>query len=290
MTTAAAPNSLDFEKPLLSEIDIFGCTHVGRVRKTNADHFLIATFHRAMKVHASSLPGDNLATFSPDSRGLIAMVADGVGGLARGEDGSAQATDAAARFLLEMREISLQAEPEREAEVIERLRTLATGAHQRLLAFAQRVGSAAATTITMMIAIWPRLFIVHAGDSRGYRLRDGVFEQFTTDQTMAQAMIDAGAMSRETAERSNLKNILISALGGSQFDMQVVTSDLRRSDRFLLCTDGLTRYVSDEEIKELLASRQTAESICHRLRDLALERGGADNVTVIVAGPRMVGG
>jgi serine/threonine protein phosphatase PrpC len=285
MTTAAL-DRLDFEKPLPSDIDVFGCTHVGRVRAANADHFLIASFHRAMKVHATSLPADVTTVLSPDSRGFVAMVADGVGSLAHGEDGSAQATDAAARFLLEMREVCLQAEPEREPEVLDRLRTLANNAHHRLLEFGNEMGSAAATTITMLIAIWPRVFVVHAGDSRCYRMRDGRFEQLTTDQTMAQAMIDSGAMSRDAAEASNLKNILISALGAAQFDMQVVTSDLRRSDRFLLCTDGLTRYVSDDEIAAYVGSTQSAESICSTLRDLALERGGGDNVTVIVGGPR----
>jgi len=98
---------------------------------------------------------------------------------------------------------------------------------------------------------------------------------------MAQAMIDAGAMSREAAEASNLKHILISALGSSQIDIQVTTSDIRRSDRYLLCTDGLTRYVSDGEIHEKLASEIGSENVCRTLLDLALERGGSDNVTVI---------
>jgi protein phosphatase len=234
-----------------------------------------------MRVHGSSLPGENFTVFSPDSRGFIALVADGVGGLEHAEDGSAQATNAAARYLVEMSEISLQAEPQREGELVERLRTLATQAHQNLLAFAERVGSVAATTMTMMIVVWPRVFIVHAGDSRCYRLRDGRLEQITTDQTMAQAMIDAGAMSREAAEASNLKHILISALGSSQIDIQVTTSDMRRSDRHFLCTDGLTRYVSDGEIHEKLASDIGSEQVCRTLLDLALERGGSDNITVI---------
>src|SRR5688572_29321541 len=100
--TTTAPDSLDFQKPPLSEVDVYGCTHKGHVRKTNADHFLIASFHRAMRVHASSLPSESGTMLSPDTRGFVAMVADGVGGLAHGEEGSAQATDAAARYLLEM--------------------------------------------------------------------------------------------------------------------------------------------------------------------------------------------
>ena len=97
-------------------------------------------------------------------------------------------------------------------------------------------------------------------------------------------------MSREVAENSNLKNILVSALGSSQFEMQVVTSDVRRSDRFLLCTDGLTRYVSDDEIAALVAAPRSAEDVCTTLRDLALERGGGDNVTIICGGPRVTPG
>jgi serine/threonine protein phosphatase PrpC len=283
-TSSIDPAAL--KKPLPDEIDVFGVTHQGKVRKNNADHFLVASFHRAMRVHASSLPPDALPPFSKDSRGFLFLVADGVGGLTHAEHGSAQVTDAVARYLVDMGEISLATEPQRESEVVERLRTSVGQAHARLCEFALEAGGAAATTITMLIAIWPRAFIVHAGDSRAYRLRDGVLEQMTTDQTMAQVMVDAGAMSRETADASRLKHVLVSAVGSSPFDMQVVALDLRRNDRIFLCTDGLTRHVSDAEIRDHVASDVGAERVCRDLLQLALDRGGDDNITIVTGRAR----
>jgi protein phosphatase len=282
MTTTAVETTT-LRKPLPSEIDVAGLTHPGRVRATNADHFLVGSFHRAIKVHASSLDGGALPPLSTDSRGYLLLVADGVGGLTHAKDGSAQATDCVARFFLDSGEISLQANPEREAEVIDRLRTSVSRAHEMLLAFGENSGGAAATTITVWFGLWPRGFVVHAGDSRCYLLRDGVLERKTTDQTMAQVMIDAGAMSREAAEGSRLKHVLVSAVGSSQLDLQVGAFDLKWGDRWLLCTDGLTRHVSDDEIAEHLGADETAEDVCRRLIALALERGGEDNITVVVA-------
>ncbi len=285
MTTIAVESST-LRKPLPSEIDVFGLTHAGHVRKTNADHFLVASFHRAIKVHASSLDGGALPPLSTDSRGYIFLVADGVGGLLHARDGSAHATDSIARYFLDGSEISLQSNPEREPEVIERLRASVTSVHEALLAFADKTGGAAATTITVWFGLWPRGFVVHAGDSRCYLLRDGTLDRLTTDQTMAQVMIDAGAMSREAAEGSRLKHVLVSAVGSSQLDLQVVAFDLRHGDRWLLCSDGLTRHVSEDEIREHLGGRESAAATCRRLLDLALARGGQDNVTIIVARPR----
>src|SRR6185437_12220783 len=96
-----------------------------------------------------------------------------------------------------MSEISLQAGPDRSSEVVDRLRTAMMDAHQSLLDLAADDGGGAgtaATTLTIAFAVWPRMFLMHAGDSRFYRLHDAALTQLTTDQTMAQVMIDAGAM------------------------------------------------------------------------------------------------
>src|SRR3954470_15729066 len=104
-------------KPLLDQIDVYGCTHKGKVRQTNADHFLVASFHRAILVHAASVPPDSLPAFSPDTRGFVGLVADGVGSMVYGAKGSEQITAAIARYLTEMSEVSLVDEPSREQEV-----------------------------------------------------------------------------------------------------------------------------------------------------------------------------
>jgi protein phosphatase len=104
----------------------------------------------------------------------------------------------------------------------------------------------------------------------------------TKDQTMAQAMIDAGVFSAHTAEESRLKHVLYSALGGSQANPDVLTADLQWDDLMLLCTDGLTKHVSDEQIQQELLIGGSAETMCRRLVDLALAGGGTDNVTVVI--------
>lgn len=268
-------------KPLLKQLDVFGCTHKGLVRPTNADHFLVASFHRAILVHAASVPADSLPAFSPDSRGFVFLVADGVGSMRDGAEGSARVTDTIARCLTEMSEISLITEPSREKEVGALLRDAVSKTHAALQAHARASGSGAATTITVCHVIWPCVFVAHAGDSRAYRLRDGKLQRMTTDHTMAQAMIDSGTMTQQAAERSRFKNVLLSAVGGSALDLDVTTSQVRIGDRWLLCTDGLTRHVTEDEIRDVLAADHGSRTTCERLIEMTLERGGEDNVTVI---------
>src|ERR1043166_8691738 len=145
-------NATDAEhvKPLAAEIDVHGLTHRGLVRAVNADHFLVASFRRAMEVHASSLPPESFPPFSADTRGFVFLVADGVGAMPNAKEGSAQAADAVARYLVDMGEVSMQADPERETEVTERLGALVARAHQRLMDFAEEAGGTAATTLTMV--------------------------------------------------------------------------------------------------------------------------------------------
>jgi protein phosphatase len=274
------------EKPLLSQIDVWGCTHKGLVRESNADHFLVASFHRAILVHAASVPAESLPAFSPDSRGFVLLVADGVGSMAHGAQGSARITDAIARYLTEMAEVSLLAQPNQEQEVMQRLRDTVARTHVELQEFAHEAGAGAATTITVCHFIWPCAFIAHAGDSRAYRLRSGRLERMTTDQTMAQAMIDSGTMSREAAEASRFRNVLLSAVGGTSLDLDVTTADLHRNDRWLLCSDGLTKHVTDEEIRDILAADHGSQTTCEKLIDLTLKRGAEDNVTVIASRAR----
>jgi protein phosphatase len=268
-------------KPTDDRIDVYGLTHPGHKRTENADHFLVASLHRAMRVHATSLDAAEMPPMSSDSRGYLLLVADGVGGLARAKEGSAHATDAIARFLLEMNEVTYPVDAAGEAVIVERLRGFVQHVHESLREeFEQnRVGTA--TTITIALGMWPRAFIVHAGDSRCYRMRGGELQRLTSDQTLAQALIDAGALKPDAEPVARLKNTLVSALGSSQLEVQIVTDQLRPADQWLLCTDGLTRHVSDEEIADRMRKPGTAEQVCRDLIQLALDRGGDDNVTVI---------
>jgi protein phosphatase len=288
--SSSVTDSRGLPKPLPAEIDVCGLTHRGRVRSENADHFLIASFHRAMQVHNSSIPDTAFTALSSDSRGYVFLVADGVGAFAQAANGSARAIRSVAQYLVDMSEVSLSADPEREEEIVSQVRGALVEAHETLLKLDEEgIPGSAVTTLTMLVAVWPRAYIVHVGDSRAYRLRDGALEQLTTDQTMAQMMIDSGEWTRAIADASPLKHVLVSALGSQQVDPQVRALPLERQDVMLLCTDGLTKHVNDDEIREHLLRDGSAETMCRALIELALSRGGADNVTVVIGKARQSG-
>ena len=269
------------QRPTLAEVDVFGLTHPGLVRRTNADHFLVASLHRTLHVHATSL-GGGIGPQETESRGFLLLVADGVGGLAGAAEGSARAVATVAQHLLHATELCSQMAVANENDAIRNLREAVTDAHRALLA-ATDEGVPTASTLTMFASFWPRAFVVHVGDSRAYRYRDGALDRLTTDQTFAQMMVESGALTPAGAEASHLKHVLWSALGSQEVVPEVHITDVTRRGIVLLCTDGLTSHVNDNEIKAHLASCTSAEGTCRALVDLALARGGKDNVTVVIA-------
>ena len=144
-----------------------------------------------------------------------------------------------------------------------------------------------ATTLTMVTLVWPRAYIVHVGDSRAMYLHDGWLRPLTRDQTMGEAMVDAGAMTEEQAARSSLSQTLYSALGAEDMMPSVGLVDFTVGDVLMICSDGLTKHVSDNRITSILGQPWTAEMMTRTLVQEALDGGGSDTVTVIVA--RMIG-
>lgn len=269
-------------RPAMSRIDVFGITHQGYVRKENADHFFIGSFHRTLRIHGTSFPADDIGPQETESRGFLMLVADGVGSLQASAEGSAHALAVVTSHLLHASEIcSNMALSDREAAIAE-LKTAVGRAHEALHEAAEREGKGpSATTLTMYAAFWPMGFVVQVGDSRMYRLRGDKFERLTSDQTMAQMMVEAGAMTPSQAEGSHLKHVLWSAVGSQEAVPEVLVTDLDLRDRSLLCSDGLTKHVNDDEIRDYLSRDMSSEEMCRALLNLALERGGTDNVTVV---------
>jgi PPM family protein phosphatase len=282
MSSTVTHEATTMQRPTLAEIDAFGLTHPGLVRPTNADQFLVASLHRTLRVHCTSL-GGGVGAQETESRGLLLLVADGVGGLAGAADGSARVVTTVAQHLLHATELCSQMAVSNENDAVATLTEAVAHAHRALLTTIDDDGTSHASTLTMFASFWPRAFVVHVGDSRAYRYRDGVLERLTTDQTFAQMMVQAGALTPAGAEASHLKHVLWSAIGSQEVVPEVHVTDLTRRGVVLLCTDGLTTNVSDDEIKAHLASCTSAEETCHKLVDLALARGGQDNVTVVIA-------
>lgn len=272
------------ERPTRDSIDVFGLSEVGKVRTENQDHFLIASLHKTMNVIQTSLPDDAMGELTSPSRGYVFLVADGVGGMPGGREASRTALNAIVDYVLRAMDLYVQLDPDVEPEFLAELQRSVELSHEAVREAGEsdddRLGMA--TTLTMVCIRWPRGYLVHVGDSRCYRLRDGILELLTKDQTMAQAMVDAGALSPDQAEQSGLKHVLYSAIGATRADPFTLTTDVRWDDVMLLCSDGVTKHVNDDEIREALLRQGSAESAARELVDLALSRGGTDNTTVVV--------
>ena len=279
MTAGPAP-----ERPQGDQIDVFGLTHQGNVRTENQDHFLVGSIHKSMTIRQTSLPEESLGDLRSPSRGYVFLVADGVGGVPGGREASRTALGAIVDYVLQAMDLYIQLEPQVEPVFLADLVHAVERSHEAVRAAGQADEEFAgmATTLTMVCIRWPRGYLVHVGDSRCYRLREGKLELLTRDQTMAQAMIDAGALSADQAERSSLKHVLYSALGATRAEPFTLSTDVRWDDVMLLCSDGLTKHVSDDEIRTMLAAPESAETTARALLALALERGGSDNTTLIV--------
>jgi len=283
--TTTGSNPAIGQRPRDDELDLFGITHPGLVREENQDHFLLCTVHPQVVVHGTSLPDQDEMALRGQRLATVMLVADGVGGSAAGSKASRLATQAVTRFVASSLRSYHAAGSASEGELMEALRAAATEAHDAVCAEAeaQEGGRTMATTLSLGVVIWPWLYVVQVGDSRCYCYQDGKLRQVTRDQTLAQELVDKGVMSRENAQQSPLTHVLSSAIGSSQAVPEITRVDVReRGTVILLCTDGLTKHVSDAEIAEHLGAMRSADQVCKALLRLALDRGGSDNVTLVV--------
>jgi serine/threonine protein phosphatase PrpC len=274
------------------ELDLFGLTHPGKVREENEDHFLACTVHPEVFVHGTSLPNVGQLPLRGERLAVIVLVADGVGGESGGSVASRIATEAVTRYVSSTLRCYHAAGSSNEEIFLDALRTAALEAHNAVLAEASHhpEETRMATTLTLGISVWPWLYVVQLGDSRCYYYWNGKLHQVTRDQTVAQDLVDQGIMPRERLQGSPYRHVLSSAVGAQDALPEVTRVRIDRYGSVLLfCSDGLTKHVSDEEIGQSIASHARAEDICHSLLDLALERGGTDNITIVVGRRRMAG-
>ena len=261
-------------------VEAAGLSHAGKVRATNEDRFAIMTVQKSVRLRATNLQDTAVLDKLGGPEVHIFVVADGMGGQPHGELASGVAVRSVVEYLAETVNCLQDFDVEREQTFLDTLATAVWRGHERLTEMFPEPGGPA-TTLTMATLIWPRAYIVHVGDSRGYFLRKGVLRQFTRDQTMGEELVDSGAFTEQQARTAGWYRILTSGVG-SALSPTVGLIDLAEGDTLLLCTDGLTRHVPDERIAALLAAG-TAGSAAQSLVDAALEAGGRDNVTVVVA-------
>jgi protein phosphatase len=279
-----APSSPSDRKPFDDEIDVYGLTHAGKVRPDNQDHFLICALRKQMVIHQTSLPETEHLMAGPERLAFLAMVADGVGGGARGEEASRLALEAVTQYVSGTMRCYYAAGSADDLEFSEALQEGALQCHAEL----KRRGDedpeyrGMATTLTLFLGVWPRAYLLQVGDSRCYVYRNGELRQITRDQTMAQELIDLGVLARADAAATRFARTLSSSLGGRQTDPVVTRFDNNWGTVVMLCSDGLTAHVSDERIRERLRSMTSAKQVCEDLLREALEGGGSDNITIIV--------
>jgi PPM family protein phosphatase len=283
LITASIPAGSSL-RPRDEEVDLFGLTHVGRVRKKNQDHFMLCTVHPQVLIHGTSLPAPEQLPLRGQRLATLMLVADGVGSGAGGGEASQLAVESITSYVSSTLRCYHAAGQSQGGEFEEALRAAAIEAHTAVRAEAasreEPIGMA--TTMTLAIVTWPWVYVVQVGDSRCYHYLNGALRQVTRDQTMAQALVDEGALPHESLKTSPLSHVLVSAIGGEAARPEVTRLDIKDRDSvLLLCSDGLTKHVPDAEIAGHIGAMQSSEQLCRGLLDLVLERGGSDNVTIL---------
>jgi serine/threonine protein phosphatase PrpC len=267
-------------------LEYAGKSDIGRLRKNNEDQFLIADLMKQLRVAQTSLTGAHLGGWSAGAMGHLLVVADGMGGIAGGEIASGLAVETISWYVAKTMPWFFRFQDGREKELEAEL-VHAVEACQQTVADAAAESSfrQMGTTLTMAYVLWPRLYVVHAGDSRCYLHRAGKLVRMTKDHTVAQRALDEGILTEEQAKTSVLGNTLWNCIGGGTDGVRadVYHATLHPGDEVLLCTDGLTRKLTDAHICGILACSSTPDVAVGALITAANEAGGEDNITAIVA-------
>lgn len=263
-----------------------GCTDAGRVKDTNQDSYLI---------EVADTPLEDVA---------LAAVADGMGGLRKGELASATAVRHLATWFEERLPLSLEVLDSSVEGFQQFIEGQWAGFVQDLNLDIMRYGLAESmnlgTTLTAMLALGARYSILHVGDSRIYEITDAGIEQLTEDQTFIRREIEAGRLTEEKAERHPQRNALLQCIGSSkEIKPQVIHGSMHRNATYLLCSDGFRHALSSQELREALkpasldwahgASEHHPKHILQRLVATVISRKERDNITAVLLSAREEG-
>lgn len=273
---------------LSARLRVSALSDVGRQRQVNQDSLLVADLSLDRQRGGVSDPIFEFATgttleFDVGPKGFLFLVADGMGGANAGEVASRMAVSGVYEELVTNWIAEPNVTPDRFAG---RLVQAVQEANRRIFAAAQQhlehrgMGS----TMTAGGILGDVLYLAQVGDSRAYLIRGGDAWQLSRDQSVVEHLVRAGQMSPAEAERSERKNVLLQAMGTVE-DVEVDLSfqTLRRGDALILCSDGLTGTVTDAELAGSLSLASDPSIACSELVALANARGGADNITVLLA-------
>ena len=217
-----------------------------------------------------------------DDGGRFFIVADGMGGQAAGEKASELATDIVPKRLQSL----IDFDADTGEKVTKGIDEAVTEANSEILALSEidpayhNMG----TTIAFIVASAGKFFVGGIGDSRVYQLRGGELQQLTTDHSLTRALVDAGTISEEDAATHRYRNVLYRYLGSKEGGTGAESKEVepQSGDRYLVCSDGVTDGIGNDEIQQLLASIDAPQQAAEDIVQAALDGGSKDNVTCVV--------
>jgi protein phosphatase len=266
-----------------AHLRISSCSDRGLVRANNEDRYLALRLARTTTPVQTNIDPSHFE-FVPEQVRWALAVADGMGGHAAGEVASTMALTLALKLSQQGSQWYVDIGEAEAAAIISRMQSLLSSVDRAIAQQSKQQSGlkGMGTTLTIALVANDRLFTFHVGDSRCYLLRGGHLRRLTRDQTMTQALVDAGLMPPEALHTHHMRHMLTQAVGKGEAVIEANHLALEDGDRLMLASDGLTDGVSDEEIADVLR-RGDCDAACGELMHRALEAGGRDNVTVIVA-------
>jgi serine/threonine protein phosphatase PrpC len=264
---------------------VYAKTDVGRARPGNEDSFLVLNLSTADTWTPDTIEGDppaKLTTFPQSHYGAVVAVTDGMGGALAGEVASRLAVECVRDRMLELQASSTYSK----LPYHERLRLSIELAnlyiYQMSMKRTECTGMGATFTATGFYGT--TAYFGQVGDSRAYLIRAGQVKQITRDQSLVGQLVEAGHITEEEAERHTYKNVILQALGAAaRINVAVDRLPLRDLDILVLCSDGLSNKVRAEEMRQIIDEAPSLKEACDDLVNMANERGGEDNITVVVA-------
>jgi protein phosphatase len=281
--SAEKPNESIRSNPL--GVRAYGLTDCGRVRDSNEDQFAFVELVKVLQIRMSSLPQPTVKRSQDKS--YLFIVADGMGGKAAGETASALAVESVESFVLESLKWFAHCQGGDDDKILAEFQKSLEQASLRVKAESENRPElhGMGTTLTLAYSLNDELFIAHAGDSRCYMCREGSLFRATRDHTLVEELVKHGQISADEAKSHRWRHVITNALGGEDFttNVEVHKLHLQDGDCILLCSDGLTEMLSDEQISQIILASTDPEQACRQLVDRANAEGGKDNITVVIA-------
>ena len=273
------------DRPIV-RVELAAASHPGKVRANNEDHYLVTRMGRTFQAVSTNMPAGEV----PDQVDEVAyglVVADGMGGMAAGERASQLAIRTGVDLVLNSPLWTTRADEEASRQLIDQLRDYFRRVDRAVIGESMSDSHlrGMGTTLTVAYLIDASAIIVHVGDTRAYLFRKGGLRQLTKDHTMAQGLADAGAIRPDEVQNHAKRHVLINFVGGptSGVEPEVHNVKLEDGDVLLLCSDGLSEMVKDAQIAGALGQAVGLDASARALIELALDGGGRDNVTVVLA-------